>query len=106
MTSKQLMSLMGEIFDRPATATDYIRYFDETISRVTRTVSTIPSARRPRVLYCTLRRLTQEQLISEWWIATAGGRSVTDTTRTTESFTFTLEQVFYLGPRHPGGVIG
>jgi iron complex transport system substrate-binding protein len=95
---KQLMSLMGEIFDRPAAASQYISYFDETVHRVTRIVATIPDDRRPHVLYCTLRRLTQEQLISEWWIATAGGRSVTDSTRVTESYTFTLEQLFAWDP--------
>lgn len=95
---KRLMTLFGEIFERPAVASDYIRYFDETIGRVRAVVDTVPDDQRPRVLFCTLRRLTQEQLISEWWIATAGGRSVTDRHRTTESYTFTLEQIFAWDP--------
>lgn len=95
---KQLVTLVGEIFDRPEVAHDYIQYFDETIRRVSQVVKDIPDAERPRVLFCTLRRLTQEQLISEWWIATAGGRSVTNATRATESYTFTLEQLFAWDP--------
>lgn len=95
---KRLMTLFGEIFDKPQVARAYIEYFDATIERVSRVVRDIPDDQRPRVLFCTLRRLTQEQLISEWWIATAGGRSVTDAARATESYTFTLEQLFAWDP--------
>lgn len=95
---KRLMTLFGEVFEQPEVARDYVRYFDDTIQRVSGVVKGIPEAERPRVLFCTLRRLTQEQLISEWWIATAGGHSVTDASRTTESFTFTLEQLFAWDP--------
>ncbi|MGC4085583.1 MAG: ABC transporter substrate-binding protein [Vicinamibacterales bacterium] len=95
---ESVMRLLGEVFDKPDVARDYVEYFESTVSRVKTMVSGIPVASRPRVLYCTLRRLTQEQPISEWWIATAGGRSVTDASRTTESFSFTLEQLFAWDP--------
>jgi len=95
---KQVVTLLGTLFDESSVAREYIAYFDSTVERVATVVGAIPIERRPRVLYCTLRRLTQEQLISEWWIVTAGGKSVTDANRTTESYTFTLEQLLAWDP--------
>lgn len=95
---KSVMQLLGGIFEQPGVAQEYLTYFDATVARVQRMASAVPDDKKPRVLYCTWRRLTQEQLISEWWISTAGGRSVTDSHRSTESFTFTLEQAFAWDP--------
>jgi iron complex transport system substrate-binding protein len=50
------------------------------------------------VLYCNLKRLTQEQLIGEWWISAAGGISVTNNGRSTESYSFSIEQLFAWDP--------
>src|SRR5262249_28404490 len=91
---KKLMQLLGEVLNQPNIARQYSRYFEATEARVAEVVTHIPRAERPRVLYCNLSRLTQEQLIGEWWIETAGGRSVTNNGRSTESLTFSMEQLF------------
>jgi iron complex transport system substrate-binding protein len=95
---RTLMRLMGEALNKQAAADAYVQYFDDTVKRVTSVVASVPREKRPRVLYCNLKRLTQEQLIGEWWIKTAGGISVTDDGRKTESYTFSLEQVFAWDP--------
>lgn len=95
---QRLIRLMGEVFGQRDRAEDYLRYFSATLERVRAGVRAIPPARRPRVLYCNVRRLTQEHLIAEWWIATAGGLSVTDNGRSAEAFTFSLEQMLAWDP--------
>jgi iron complex transport system substrate-binding protein len=95
---RQVMRLMGEVLDKPAIANDYIRYFDDTTRRVREALEKVPRAERPRVLYCNLKRLTQDQLIGEWWIETAGGISVTNNGRAVESYAFSMEQLFAWNP--------
>jgi len=94
----QVMRLMGETLNASAAAADYLKYFDEVAARVDRGVAAVPREKRPRVLYCNLQRLTQDQLIGEWWMEKAGGISVTNNGRTIESFPFTLEQMFAWDP--------
>ena len=53
---------------------------------------------RPRVLYLQPETMTQPRLIAEWWIPAAGGISVTDDKRKTETRTFTMEQVLLWNP--------
>lgn len=95
---KQLVRLLGEVFSKRSTAEAYCLYFDKTVTRVKHDVSKIPVEKRPKVLYCSLKNLTQQHLIAEWWIETAGGISVTNNGRKTESFTFSLEQLFVWDP--------
>jgi iron complex transport system substrate-binding protein len=95
---KGLMRLVGEVLNRQDGAAEYIRYFDDTVKRVGEVVSRVPQGKRPRVLLCTVRTLTQPHLIAEWWIETAGGTSVTNNGRSMESFTFSLEQMLAWNP--------
>jgi len=95
---KTLMGLLGDILDERKIAEDYIRYFDATLARIGATLGPVDDAKRPRVLYVNYRRLTQPHKIAEWWIARAGGRSVTDDQRTEESVTFSLEQMIAWNP--------
>ena len=94
----RVMRLMGDVLNASAIANDYLKYFNSVYERVNRGVFTVPRQQRPRVLYCNLQRLTQDQLIGEWWIEKAGGISVTNNGRTTESFPFSLEQMFAWDP--------
>ncbi len=96
---KTVMSLLGELFGKPAVAKRYDDYFDHMIDRVGRSVAALPPADRPRVLYCDLARLTQPHLIAEWWIDKAGGRSVTSDGRAVESTSFSLEQLLAWDPQ-------
>ncbi len=95
---KQLMRLVGEVLNRQHAATEYIKYFDDTVVRVRQVVSRIPQEQRPKVLYCNIRGLTQPHLIAEWWIETAGGISVTNNGRKIENFSFSLEQMLAWNP--------
>jgi iron complex transport system substrate-binding protein len=94
---KATMRLLGEIFDKPAVAERYATYFDGVVARVAAAVAQA-GARRPTVLYLSAATLEQPHLIAEWWITAAGGTSVTNDGRSTESKKFTLEQLFTWDP--------
>jgi iron complex transport system substrate-binding protein len=94
-----LMALLGDIFRKPSAARDYAAYFDQATRRVASIVAQADAAHRPRVLYANLRRLTQPHRIADWWIARAGGQSLTDNERTEESYTFSLEQFLAWDPQ-------
>jgi iron complex transport system substrate-binding protein len=81
---KIAMRLLGEIFDKLAVAERYAAYFDGVVARVATTV-TQAGAQRPTVLYLSAATLEQPHLIAEWWITAAGGTSVTNDGRSTES---------------------
>lgn len=95
---KTVIHLLGELYDKEEAAEAYSRYFDRTIERVGSRVDALHADQRPRVLYADLRRMTQPHKIAEWWIAKAGGRSVTDDGRIGESFNFSVEQVLAWDP--------
>lgn len=95
---KRLVRLVGEVLNKPAVAEDYIKFFDDTVKRVSSTQLRVPREKRPRVLYCNVRHLTQDHLIAEWWIETAGGISVTNNGRATESYSFSMEQMLAWDP--------
>lgn len=92
---KSCMAVLGEVFAKPDRARAYTAWFDRTIARVAELVA---GAEKPRVLYLQPDTLTQPRLIAEWWIPAAGGTSVSDDGRSTESRSFTLEQVVLWNP--------
>jgi len=92
---KSCMQVLGEVFGKPERASAYTAYFDSTIARVAQLVQ---GAGKPRVLYLQPDTLTQPRLIAEWWIPAAGGISVSDDGRSTESRSFTLEQAVLWDP--------
>jgi iron complex transport system substrate-binding protein len=53
---------------------------------------------RLRVFFGTLSGLINPIAISEWWISTSGGLSVTKDIHTTDNCTFTLEQLLSWNP--------
>jgi iron complex transport system substrate-binding protein len=95
---KAAMRLLGTLYDKPDAAEAYCRYFDATLAKVGARVEGLADDRRPRVLYGSLKRLAQPHRIAEWWIAKAGGRSVTDDGRSVEAFNFSMEQVVHWNP--------
>ena len=95
---KACMTILGDVFHKPAVAARYRQYFDDTLARVSARLHHVPAAARPKVLYFNPTTLTQPRLIAEWWIPAAGGSSVTQDGRTTESRTFALEQVLLWDP--------
>lgn len=94
---KTVMRLLGQIFGKADAAEAYCSYFDATLGRINTRLARQP-AKRQRVLYASLKRMSQPHLIAEWWIAQAGGRSVTDGERSTEARTFSREQLLAWDP--------
>jgi iron complex transport system substrate-binding protein len=95
---KACMTLLGQVFGKPEVAQRYERWFDGTLARVQEGLRGVAAGQRPRVLYLQPETLTQPRLIAEWWIPAAGGVSVSDDGRKTESRSFTLEQVLLWNP--------
>lgn len=95
---KRVMRLIGDVLGKPAIAAEYISYFESAVPRVTTITGRILRERWPKALYCNLKRLTQDQLIGEWWIETAGGVSVTNNGRSVEAYPFSIEQMFTWDP--------
>ena len=95
---KACMTVLGQVYGKPERSARYQRYFDETLARVAAAIAPAAKERRPTVLYFQPSTLTQPRLIAEWWIPAAGGISVTDDGRKTESRTFSLEQLVKWDP--------
>ncbi len=95
---KACISLLGQVFAKPDVAQRYVRWFDGSLARVQDGLRGLAPGQRPRVLYLQAETLTQPRLIAEWWIPAAGGVSVSDDGRKTESRSFTMEQVLVWNP--------
>lgn len=95
---KACMALLGQVFNKPDVAQRYVRWFDETLTRVKDGLRGVALEQRPRVLYLQPETMTQPRLIAEWWIPAAGGISVTDDGRKSETRSFTMEQVLLWNP--------
>lgn len=95
---KNLMTLMGQIFNDPARAANYTQYFDSKVSQVNATVSSVPADQRPKVLFFSPKTLTVPHKICEWCIAEAGGVPVSANNRSTESYQFDMEQLLKWNP--------
>ena len=96
--AKACMTLLGQVFGKPEVAQRYERWFDGTLARVNEGLRGVNREQRPRVLYLQPETLTQPRLIAEWWIPAAGGVSVSDDSRKTESRSFSMEQVLLWNP--------
>ena len=95
---KAVIRLLGELYAKSDVAEAYCRYFDDVLTKIDARTATLRDDQRPRVLYGQLRRLSQPHQIAEWWIAKAGGRSVTNDGRSGEAFNFTIEQLLAWDP--------
>ena len=95
---KNLLLLLGEVFDEQERAERYIRYFDETTARPGKVVASIPDGQRPKVLFCNYNSMSAGLKISDWWIEKAGGIAVAENKRVAESMTFDLEQLLAWDP--------
>jgi len=95
---KEIVRLLGEIYNKPDTAEQYAQYFDGVIQRVETAVSGIPADKRPKVLNLNVDSMNQPHLIAEWWITAAGGVSVTNDGRTQETLGLSMEQILHWNP--------
>lgn len=92
------VNLMGEALNKPERAQQYLEYFDTSIAKAADLVKAIPEADKLKVLYGSAKDLSQPHIIAEWWIAQAGGISVTDNGRTDESLSYTIEELLLWNP--------
>ena len=95
--NKQIMVLMGEIFNKPERAAEYAQYFDAKIAEINRTVASVPVDQRPKVL--SVRQSMTVMKSSEWWITEAGGIAVSkDNGTATGNYQFDMEQLLKWNP--------
>lgn len=93
------ITLLGEVFNAPDVAVDYLAYFDEKVSLAAELTKDIKEEDKKTVLYGNVSSFKQPHLIAEWWIPAAGGISVTkDAEREQESYVYTLEDVLKWNP--------
>ncbi|MFA7083051.1 MAG: ABC transporter substrate-binding protein [Arcobacteraceae bacterium] len=92
---REVISLMGEIYNEKDVALNYIEYFKNSMDKIEKNLTVEV---KPKVLFANLGTLDTPHLIAEWWIDKAGGISVTNNGRTNEKFTFSHEQVIAWNP--------
>lgn len=95
---EKCINLLGEVFGKSDVAADYLKYFDEKVAYAEKLTKSIPDTEKKKVLYGNITTYTQPHIIAEWWIASAGGKSVTNNGRTTESYEYTLEDLLAWNP--------
>lgn len=95
---KKAVTLMGEILGKEDIATDYITYFDDTVTRAAQLTAGLSTDQRKSVIYGDVSNLSQPHKIAEWWIKAAGGISVTEEAHTEEALTYTTEDLLRWNP--------
>jgi iron complex transport system substrate-binding protein len=100
---KQCITLLGEILNKQDVAADYLKYFDDMMTKAADLVKDIRQEDRKTVVYGSVSQFSQPHLIAEWWIDKAGGVSVTKDARTDtskEALTYTLEDLLKWNPQY------
>ncbi len=92
------INLLGEALDKKDVAADYLAWFDQSVAKARDLTKNLKSEDKKKVVYGSVSTLTQPHVIAEWWIATAGGVSVTDNGRAEGSYTYTLEDLLKWNP--------
>lgn len=95
---KKCITLLGEALNKQDVAADYLAYFDKTISKAQDLTKNLKNEDKKKVVYGSITTLTQPHLIAEWWIPMAGGISMTNNGRTTQSLTYSLEDLLKWNP--------
>jgi iron complex transport system substrate-binding protein len=96
---KTAVTLMGEVLGKQEIAADYIKYFDKMVAKAGDLTASLQKDDKKTVLYGNITKLSQPHVIAEWWIAAAGGISVTDNGRDGgASFDYTIEDLLVWNP--------
>ncbi|EHQ89698.1 ABC transporter substrate-binding protein [Desulfosporosinus youngiae] len=95
---KACITLLGEVLNKQDVAKDYLAYFDKIVAKAQDLTKNLKEADKKKVVYGNPITYSQPHIIAEWWIKTAGGISVTDNGRTTETLTYTLEDLLKWSP--------
>ncbi|SHH21117.1 ABC transporter substrate-binding protein [Pollutimonas bauzanensis] len=92
------MRILGCMLGCTQQSEAYLRYFEDTMERVRRTLDTVPQQARPKVLYFNPQTMSTPLLIANWWIAAAGGYSVTAGMEPAGSARYSHERVLVWNP--------
>jgi len=94
---KIAITLLGEVFNAQDVAEDYLNYFDEMVKKANDLTAGVTE--RKNVVYGSITGFSQPHVIAEWWIAQAGGVSVTsEAIEGQESLSYTLEDLLLWAP--------
>lgn len=96
---KTAVNLMGQVLDVEDRAEAYNEYFDEMVQKAADCTADLSEDERLRVIYGNVESLSNPHIISEWWIAAAGGISVTAEAHTENSLEYTLEDLLLWDPQ-------
>lgn len=95
---KVAVTLMGEVLGAEDRAAEYNQYFDDMVKKASDTTKNLADADRKSVIYGDVESLKNPHIISEWWIAAAGGKSVTKDDHKKNSLEYTREQLLSWQP--------
>lgn len=97
---KTAVTLLGQALGKEDIAKDYLEYFDSMIAEAGKKTSSLTQESKKAVLYGDIDKLTQPHIIAEWWIAAAGGVSVTANSWNNEngSCVYTQEDILKWNP--------
>ncbi|KUO78227.1 MAG: ABC transporter substrate-binding protein [Desulfosporosinus sp. BRH_c37] len=95
---KKCITLLGDALNKQDVAKDYLSYFDKTVTMAQDLTKNLKEEDKKKVVYGNITTYSQPHLIAEWWITTAGGISVTNNGRTSQSLTYTMEDLLKWNP--------
>ena len=96
---KLAVNLMGEVLDAQDRAAEYNTYFDEMVAKAGSKTGALTDDQRVKAIYGDVEGLTNPHIISEWWIETAGGISVTKDAHKKNSMEYTREDLLLWAPQ-------
>jgi len=95
---KNIMLFLGDLMGVKSRALEYNHYLEEKLSFVKSITNQIPPKQKKKVLYFDYKSMMTPHLIVDWWITSAGGISLSDSTRKIERFSFSHEQIIVMNP--------
>lgn len=95
---RRIVDGIARLYGREEQAAAYGRAFEGAETRLRDGLSGLTAAERPRVLYFEYDLMRQQHYVPDWWIARAGGVSVTERNRHTELMTLSIEQIIAWNP--------
>lgn len=93
---KNIMRIIGSMFDQMSRGDEYLHYFEATMDYVHKNVKGMENP--PKVLFFDPKTLKTPLPITEWWIREAGGKSVTAEIPGPGSLGYSHEQVLLWNP--------
>lgn len=93
---RPMMSMLGEVFNKPDVAKKYLAYFDKTMQKAKALRTKIKT--KKTALYTQLKTLSVPHMIAKWWIENAGGVDVSGKVHTHGRLNYSLEQLLAWNP--------